>query len=192
MIRYRWKATPLLIDAAKYCLAGSAALKGRGPWTWSQQGGYTTAELQWVHEDEAPTWSPWRRGLGDYEVSHITPVPEYDPEIWENAGHDLPMVELSSGIKVPVRPLSHEGFSIDWDGSTGLPVTPYGKACVALLSRRAAGEEIAVNDEALLALVRWSLSYGLRMTKELMHIYGLISDGDIDRIMEMIADGPKA
>ena len=118
-------------------------------------------------------------------------MPTYDAPLWESAGHGLPHVLLSSGIKVPVRPLSQEGVSIDWDGTAGQPVTPYGKACVAMLERVASGEEIATNDPQLLDLVRWSLSYGLRMTKELMHIFGLITDSDITQIMEVIADGPK-
>ena len=191
MIRYRWKAAPPLQQAAQYCLKDADSLRGRGPWLWSQQGGYTIAEMQWTHE-ETVEWSPWRRGIGEYEVQHIVPVPAYDAMLWEAIDHGLPMVKLSSGISVPVRPLSQEGVSIDWDGTAGAPVTPYGKACVAMLSRVATGEEIDANDPQLLALVRWSLSYGLRMTKELMHVFGLITDTDVGEIMEVIADNPKA
>ena len=191
MIRYRWRATPPLQHAAQYCLPDASTLKGRGPWTWSQERGYTTATLAWTYPD-TPQWSEWRQGLGDYEVSHLVPVPAFVLSHWETDGHGLPLVDLISGVSVPVRPLSHEGVSIDWDGSAGQPVTPYGKACVAMLERVASGEEIEANDEQLVALVRWSLSYGLRMTRECMHLFGLITDADVSTIMEVIADNPKA
>lgn len=191
MIRYRWSATPPLQRAAQYCLPDSSSLRGRGPWNWTQCGGWTYATLVWTHPDHH-AWSEWRQGIGDYEVSHVLPIPEFELEHWENPDHGLPYAELISGVKVPVKPLSFEGVSIDWDGTAGHPVTPYGKACVAMLERVASGEDISASDEQLIALIRWSLSYGLRMTRECMHLFGLITDADVSTIMEVIADNPKA
>ena len=187
MIRYRWKGLTPLLDAAYYCLPGSRPLAGRGPWVWTHEATYTVATLQDEVGDCA--WLPWRRGLGDYEVSIADPLPAWDIDRWRG-GKEGVEIHLTAG-PVVVRPLSFEGRSVDWDGVLGMPSSEYGKQCVSILERIANGEEILYSDRDLIALCRRSLMECMEIPAELIHGYGFLSEDDMLTIMGVIADHPK-
>jgi hypothetical protein len=186
MMRVRWPGKVPLLEAAQYTLPDAGLLRGRGPWVWSHEDGYTVA----THERcEAPS-GDWRRGIGRYEVQ-MCDLPPLDITAWRKAGVTGSECVLPNDISVTVRPLSTEGRSIDWDGCAGRAITPYGVLAESVLTRIANGENVMANDADVLRLCHEALGHGLTMPYEIIYAYGLISDSGIDAILEAIADAPK-
>lgn len=188
MIRYRFQGHLELLDVGNYNIPQTKHLKGLGPWKWEHTlSGHTVATHGSAGEHE---WTDWRKGMGDYEVSHADPLPEWDYDKWRNNTQGE-MLSLTQGI-VAVRPLSFEGRSVDWDGTLGKPTTEYGRICVELLELIDEHGDLPVNDQRVLYLARRSIMECMNLTAEAVHIWGFLNEDDIPLILGAIADCPKA
>jgi hypothetical protein len=191
MIRYR-VPDGLSPMAAVQCQHPSLArLADCGPWAAVE----TPQGLLLTHAS-APanaTWKEWSAGIGGIMYQVVDPLPELKAADWMKPEDDLAgPVLLACGIVVMVRPACCDGLLLGLDGSLGRPAGAYGQAVASLTDRAFRGQVVLATDPQAVAVARMALRTGLKMSDELIHAWGLLSTGDVARLVEAAAAIPKA
>jgi hypothetical protein len=178
MICYRIAGVSQLA-AAQLAHPALARLRGRGPWTASEDGAGSVV----LQRGQAQTWGEWRPGLGGLDYRLADPMPELRSAVAFRPNGSAAWADLPGAGRFPVVPATYAPVALGLGGEPLGPCDAYGQMALRIFDRMQVGD-ITLGDPDLVSFCRSALMSATDLTDELCHAFGLITTATVPLIWE--------